>query len=179
MIQSEPVLRELMISSQAGCAADYRRLLEAVKTRLGPYFRRRLADLSAAEDLVQETLMAIHVKRDTYDPSQPFTAWAYAIARYKLIDHYRRHKLRAHVPLDEADFLGEPDAGFVAAEARMDVERMLDALPEGQANLRLTKLEELSVAEAAERTRNGSSAIKVNVHRGLKALMARRREQEN
>ncbi|GLK53937.1 MULTISPECIES: sigma-70 family RNA polymerase sigma factor [Alphaproteobacteria] len=180
MVETEAILRELMIASQAGSASEYRRLLEALKIRLDIFFRRRLADPSAAEDLVQEALMTIHVKRDTYDPAQPFTAWAYAIARYKLVDHFRRNRIRAHVPIDEVDFLGEADTGFAAAEARLDVERMMETLPEGQANaLRLTKLDELSVAEAAEKSRSGISAIKVNVHRGLKALMARRGDQEN
>lgn len=181
MIETETVLRELMIASQAGGAAEYRRLLAALKVRLEVYFRRRLGDVSAVEDLVQEALMAVHVKRDTYDPGQPFTAWAYAIARYKLIDHFRRSRVRQHVPLDdEADFLGGPDAGFAAADARMDLERMMDDLPESQARaLRLTKLDELSVAEAAEKSRSGISAIKVSVHRGMKALAARLGMQES
>ena len=174
MIETEAVLRELMIAGQSGGATEYRRLLTALKTRLEIYFRRRLADPAAAEDLVQEALMAIHIKRDTYDPAQPFTAWAYAIARYKLIDHFRRSRLRTYVPLDEAEFLGEIDTGFAAAEARMDVTRLMETLPEGQAQaLRLTKVDQLSVAEAAEKSQSGISAIKVGVHRGMKALMAK------
>lgn len=100
--------------------------------------------------------MTIHVKRDTYDPAQPFTAWAYAIARYKLVDHFRRNRIRAHVPIDEVDFLGEADTGFAAAEARLDVERMMETLPEGQANaLRLTKLDELRSPKQRKRAAAG------------------------
>lgn len=173
--ETEAQLRAWMIASQAGEAPAYRRLLAALQARLEVYYRRRLGDPSSAEDLVQETLMAVHAKRDTYDPDQPFTAWAYAIARYKLIDHYRRYRRHSHAPLeDEAVFMGQTDAGFGAAEARMDVERLLEELPEGQVRaLRMTKIEELSVAEAAEASATGASAIKVRVHRGLKTLMTR------
>ena len=66
------------------------------------FFTARLKSSAAAEDLVQETLIAMHSRRATYEPSQPLTAWVYGIARYKLIDEYRRTRRRASVPLDEA-----------------------------------------------------------------------------
>ena len=77
---------------------------------------------AAAEDAVQETLIAIHTRRATYDPDLPFTAWVYGIARYKLVDEYRRHKRPATVPLDEAgELFGHDEAE--AAIARRDVEQ--------------------------------------------------------
>ncbi len=73
-----------MLRSLDGDASAYRRLLEALRARLAVYFERRLwSNRAQAEDLVQETLIAIHTKRATFDREQLVTAWAYAIARYK------------------------------------------------------------------------------------------------
>ena|SRR5579862_9829145 len=103
-------LKALMLASLAGDAAAYRTLLESLERALAAFFRRRLAgDGAEAPDLVQETLIAIHTRRGTYDASQSFTAWAYGIARHKLIDHYRRRGRAATVPLDDGMAL------FVAA----------------------------------------------------------------
>ena len=85
-----------MLRSLDGDAAAYRELLGELYARLQTYFGRRLRpDRGQAEDLVQETLMAIHAKRATFQRGLPVTAWAYAIARYKLVDHLRREG-RAH-----------------------------------------------------------------------------------
>ena len=68
---------------------------------------------------MQETLIAIHARRATYDPALPFTAWVYGIARYKLIDEYRREKRRATVPLDEAGDLFAHDEAEAALPGAM------------------------------------------------------------
>src|SRR3546814_11915938 len=87
-----------MVAGLAGNAEAYHQLLEAVAQRLRVYFTRRAgADCADLEDLVQETLIAIHRKRASYDRTLPFTAWLHAIARYKLIDHLRQHGVRKHV----------------------------------------------------------------------------------
>ena len=88
----EPRLKALMLLAQAGDGPAWREVLTELSARLTPYFVRRLGagHASEAEDLVQETLLAIHKRRMTYDATQPFTAWTYAIARYKLIDVWRR-----------------------------------------------------------------------------------------
>ena len=83
----ETRLNLLMRRAQAGDATAWRQLLGELSIRLAQYFSRRLSSehIQDLEDLVQETLLAIHNRRVTYDPAQPFTAWAYAMARYKLI----------------------------------------------------------------------------------------------
>ena len=101
MIAQEAQYRDWMLDALMGDSAAYRMLLSGLTRHLRSYYARRL-DAAAAEDAVQETLIAIHARRATYDPAQPFTAWVYGIARYKLIDEYRREKRRAAVPLDEA-----------------------------------------------------------------------------
>ncbi len=97
----------------------------------------------------------------------------HAIARYKLIDHFRRSKLRTTLPLEEdAAVFAADDAG--SATDRLDVEAALSTIPPRPAELiRQVKLEGASIAEAAARTNMSESAVKVAIHRGLKALTAR------
>jgi len=175
-LSSEAYLKGLMLASLDGDAAAYRLLLDDLRRRLLAYLVRRLGQGGAdTEDLVQETLIAIHNKRATYDRAQPLTAWVYAIARYKLVDHYRRGGRRVMVPLDDAGELFVADRGG-EAEARIDVERALATLPERTRELvRGVKLREDSVAEVAARAGMSESAVKVAVHRGLRGLSARLR----
>ena len=122
------------------------------------------------EDLVQEALLAIHIKRSTYDPRFAFTPWAFAIARYKLIDHFRRRGSRVSIPLDDAGELlasENPEEGAV----RGDVARLLAQLPARQrALLADVKLTGFSMEEAAARAGMSVTAAKVSVHRAMKRL---------
>lgn len=171
----ETRLKALMLAALAGDGRAYRGLLETLRPQLVRYYRTRLGPALAAncDDLVQDTLMAIHTRRMTYDSGQPLTAWVYAIARYKLIDHFRRHKLRATLPLeDDAAIFAHDEAGDTAA--RLDIQTVLSTIPDRPAELiRQVKLDGASIAEAAERTGMSESAVKVSIHRGLKALTAR------
>lgn len=170
----------MMLMGLAGDAAAQRQLLLLCAERLRDYYRRRLPDREFdVEDLVQESLIAIHHRRASYDTQQPFTAWLHAIARYKLADHLRSQYRRRTVPIaDSADLI---DSEFDAPELGVtcDIERLLGGLPEAQrAAIRLVKLEGVSVAEAAERTGHSESNIKVLAHRGMKAMMAQTRKME-
>lgn len=171
MSEAEPRLKALMVAALDGDAAAYRALLSALVPHLRAYFARRLGHADA-EDLVQETLIAIHTKRASYDRTLPFTAWLHAIARYKLIDHFRRARLRRTLPLEEAEsVLAEADGESVSA--RRDVEKLLAALPENKRRLmRQVKIEGLSTTEAAQASGMSESAVKVGVHRALKTLSA-------
>jgi RNA polymerase sigma-70 factor (ECF subfamily) len=169
----EVQMRGLMLAALAGDGAALRQFLALLAVRLRAYFARRIGGQAPdVEDLVQETLLAVYSRRATYDPAQPVTAWAHAIARYKLIDHYRRRKLRLHTPIEDVeDFLAadapDPDAGF-------DVDRALAGLTPRQAGLvRDVKIKGLSLAEAGERAGMTPGAAKVGLHRALKALRAR------
>lgn len=171
MSDAETRLKALMLAALDGDAAAYRALLSALTPHLRAYFARRVG-AADAEDLVQETLIAIHTRRATYDRALPFTAWLHAIARYKLIDHFRRAKLRRSLPIESAEsVLAEEESE--SAGARRDVERLLAALPQKRSDLvRQVKLEGLSTAEAAARGGISESAVKVGVHRAMKALSA-------
>lgn len=171
-------LKALMLKGLGGDAAAHAELLSRMATLLRRYFARKLGPSDQdVEDLVQETLLAIHLKRETWDAAQPFTAWAYAIARYRLIDIYRRRRVRRSEPLESAEALFAEETGDSSAHA--DVDRLLSELPERQrAVLKAVKLDELSTAEAAARTGMSESAVKVSVHRSLKALMRRVRDED-
>ncbi|HVY87854.1 MAG TPA: sigma-70 family RNA polymerase sigma factor, partial [Hyphomonadaceae bacterium] len=160
----------------AGDASAHAELLRELTGYLRGYFAKRLGrDASDVEDLVQETLLAIHLKRETYDTAQPFTAWAYSVARYKLIDRFRRNKVRRTEPLEDADTLfAEPEAQ--EASTRRDLDKLMSELPEKQRKLlEDVKITGLTNAEAAARAGMTEGAVKVSIHRSLQHLMRRAR----
>ena len=147
MSATETELRACFIDGLNGDAVRYRRFLDGLSGHLRAYLRRRLPRAQAdVEDILQETLLAVHNARHTYRPEQPLTAWVHAIARYKLMDFFRAHSRREalHEPFED-------DGGlFVAsdvepADARRDVGVLLDALPDRhRLPIQLVKLEGLS-----------------------------------
>jgi RNA polymerase sigma-70 factor (ECF subfamily) len=176
---SEDRLKDLLVRGLAGDTVAYHGFLLDLSARLRAFLRRRMAQLpDEVEDLVQETLLAIHNQRHTFDPAQSLTAWVHAIARYKLIDVFRRRAREDFLtaPLDDAlAVLSATDAE--PAETRRDLAKLLDSLPARQRlPIVYMKIEGLSVVETARRTGMSESAVKVAVHRGLKALAAKIRE---
>ena len=175
MKAGEDRLRSLFLQGLAGDAAAYQAFLKDMSAHLRAFFKRRLASLpDDIEDLVQETLLALHNQRHTYQSSQPLTAWVHAIARYKLIDLFRARGSREalHEPLED-DLLVFAASDTDASDARRDLGRLLEQLPDHQRLPILhMKLEGLSVIETAQVTGMSESAVKVGVHRGLKALAA-------
>ncbi|HEX3919010.1 MAG TPA: sigma-70 family RNA polymerase sigma factor [Caulobacteraceae bacterium] len=170
-------LKALMLLALDGDAAASNALLTALAPPLRRYFARRLGqDAAEVEDLVQETLIAVHTKRHTYDAHQPLTPWVYAIARYRLADHFRRNRRRGETALEDAGQLIAP-GDFDAAEARRDLARLLEALPERQRRLVMdVKVEGRSIEETSARTGLSQSAVKVAVHRAVNALAKRFRD---
>lgn len=159
-----------MIAGLDGSSADHRQLLRALVPILRNYYRGRARGREPdVEDLVQDTLIAVHTRRSTYDRKRSFTAWLFAIARYKMIDHFRR--VRRLVPLDGYEDTLVAEEFAASSDARIDLEALLSTLPSKQARaIRATHIEGRSIAEAAEAQGLGHSDIKVSVHRGLKAL---------
>jgi RNA polymerase sigma-70 factor (ECF subfamily) len=168
----ETQLKALMLAGLAGDGDAHAAMLRALATALRRYYARRLGGQADVEDLVQEALIAVHTRRATYEPGMPFTAWAYAIARYKLIDFYRRSGRRRAVALEAADalFAEDDSGGWTAAR---DLERVLGGIDAKTAALiRHTRIDGLSMQEAAARAGMSEAAVKVAVHRGLKKLTA-------
>ena len=169
----ETKLKALMVASLDGHSRAYQALLRLCADRLRVYYRRRMTGREAdVEDLVQETLIAIHRKQASYDPALPFTAWLHGIARYRLIDYLRREYRRATLPLDDGL---EPadDSAVDAILAEIDVASLLARLSPKQADaIRLTRIEGHSVRDAAKLSGQSEPSIKVNVHRGIGRLVA-------
>jgi RNA polymerase sigma-70 factor, ECF subfamily len=172
----EPALRALFLAGRAGDGAATAAFLKAAAALLRGYFRARLrGGGDDSEDLVQEVLIALHTKADSYDSSLPLTAWMYAIARYRLIDFVRaRNRRGVSVEIDDAGDDGalsvRPEAE--AGTAKRDVARLLSTLPAKQsAAIKLVKLYDLSIREAAAKLGFSESDIKISIHRGLKSLM--------
>jgi len=173
---TEERLRSLMLQSLSGDGASYRLFLDELSLHLRSFLRRRLSRKpEEIEDIVQELLLAIHNQRHTYDSKLPLTVWVHAIARYKVIDWLRRrsrHDLK-NDSLDEREelFAAPDDSG--AAEASLDIAKLLKQLPERQRlPIQYVKIEGGSIAEAAKRIGISESAVKIGIHRGLKRLAA-------
>ncbi|MDQ7957872.1 MAG: sigma-70 family RNA polymerase sigma factor [Pseudomonadota bacterium] len=179
MSEVETQLRGLFVRGLQGDAAAYRECLQQLARHLRAFLARRLFGWpDDVEDLVQECLLAMHNQRHTYQSDQPLTAWAHAIARYKLIDLLRAKSVREalHEPLDDEMELFA-DSATEASDARRDVQGLLAELPDRhRLPIVHVKLEGLSVAETAKLTGMSESAVKVGIHRGLKALAARMRK---
>ncbi|WP_038366824.1 sigma-70 family RNA polymerase sigma factor [Bosea sp. UNC402CLCol] len=173
----ETQLRPVFLAALAGDAAAYRRFLDAIGGRLRGYLRQMLAragrhEPSEAEDVLQEVLLALHLSRHTYDPASPVTAWAHAIARYKLVDHLRRSGRHAgNLPLDDEAFQLADRPEAPSTEARLDLDRAMASLPERTRGLiDRVRLQGASVAEAADAAGMTENAAKVAIHRGLQAM---------
>ncbi|HEX2136203.1 MAG TPA: sigma-70 family RNA polymerase sigma factor [Microvirga sp.] len=173
MTEREGQWSAMMRAARAGDEAAYRRLLTEVAGELRALARRGLEragqSTADAEDIVQETLIALHQKRHTWNPDQPLRPWLHAIARHKLVDALRRRRIRI-VPIDDiADRFAadDPNPDFLIP----DVVRMADRLPRGQRAVVLaTVVDGCSGAEAARRLAMSEGAVRVALHRGLARL---------
>lgn len=158
-----------MAMAQQGDQHAYRALLAECQLWLKRYFGRRVAP-GHLDDLVQDTLLALHRKLATYDPSRAFLPWLAAIARYRWVDHLRT-LYRAEETVFEENTIGDDDETTIAA--RISLERLFAQLPSAQAQaIELVKIEGLTVAEASRVCGQSESLVKVNIHRGLKRLTA-------
>ena len=171
----EQALRAALLLALAGDNDAYAAFLTRSGIHLRSYFRRRLiAFPNDVEDLVQETLLAVHNRRHTFEPAARLLPWLYAIARYKLIDLLRAQSPRhaVEVPLDDDEGFGELlHADASPAECQRDLAKLLDTLPDRyRLPIVLVKLEGRSVAETARATGMSEPAVKVGIHRGLKKL---------
>lgn len=168
MIADETTLARLMIATQDGDRTAANVLLTEVGVWLERYYRRRVPP-QQIDDLVQDVLIAFYTKRATWDPKRPFLPWLAAIARYRWVDHLR--KVYEH----DAKELMDDDAPINSEEdvvlARVSLDSLLTQLPEKQAEaIELHKISGLSIRETSAKTGQSESAVKVNIHRGLKKL---------
>lgn len=167
---------EWMRASNAGDAAAYHRLLRDMAAVLRPRIRGALArggrDGSDAEDVLQEILIAVHLKRHTWDDTRPIGPWMRAIVQHKVVDALRRRDRHVEICIDDVFDTLSAEAAEPALPDR-DVHRHLEKLPERQRLvLRALAIEGASIAEAAKRLDMSEVAVRVAFHRGLRALSA-------
>jgi RNA polymerase sigma-70 factor (ECF subfamily) len=165
----------LMARAQAGDRKAYRRLLEDITPFIRALASRHLRNASDVEDTVQDVLLTIHAIRHTYDPNRPFAPWLAAIAKRRIIDHLRR-RIRAN---SRQTFLGSSPETFLEPSANLHdvgvdataLRNAIEDLPLGQRQaIKLLKLGEMSLKEAAAASGMSIAALKVATHRALKTL---------
>lgn len=161
-------------AGMAGDAAAYDRCLRDMASVLRPLMRGAAlrAGMSAAdgEDMVQEVLIAVHMKRHTWDETRPVGPWLRAIAHYKLVDAVRRRGKRVHVPID--DFTETLAAAETAPQiSESEVERSLAALaPRQREVVRTIAVDGASISETAAKFEMTEVAVRSALHRGLAML---------
>jgi RNA polymerase sigma-70 factor (ECF subfamily) len=164
-----------MCAAQAGDAGAYVELLRQIAPFVRVLAARKLPP-EQVEDLVQEVLLSLHRVRQSYDPARPFTPWLAAIAGRRIIDALRRKiRQQAHELYDEAAYetFADPAANkqTEAGETVQLVAALVESLPKTQREaLELVKLKEMSLAEASAASGQSVGALKVSVHRAIKAL---------
>ncbi len=164
----------LMARAQEGDGAAYRRLLQEVTPYLRSLATRGHRDANDIEDAVQDVLLTIHSIRHIYDPARPFGPWLVTIANRRFVDRLRRQgRVRAReTPLTiEHETFSEPRANLEESMDRHELEGAIDNLPPGQQQaIRLLKLKQMSLKEAATASGMSIASLKVATHRALKSL---------
>jgi len=165
----------LMVAAQAGDRAAYRRLLTEITPYLRALARRSLRRPADAEDAVQDVLLTLHSIRQTYDPARPFQPWLVAIARRRIVDRVRIQirttgRETAIDPFEETFAAPETNEGGSGADS-ITLRRAIAELPPGQRQaVELLKLQDMSLKEASAASGASVPALKVAMHRALKAL---------
>src|SRR5262245_15148819 len=166
---------ELMARAQDGDRAAYRTLLEDI----APYIRSRAArcfsEPSDLDDAVQDVLLTVHMVRHAYDPARPFGPWLVAIANRRIIDRLRRETrqraLKVAVPTEHETFVGPvanlDDPGPDEAALSDAIERLP---PKQRQAIKMLKLSEMSLKEAAAASGRSIVALKVATHHAVKKL---------
>jgi RNA polymerase sigma-70 factor (ECF subfamily) len=164
---------KLMVNAQAGNESDYRQLLTELTDVIYNFLRSRFGNHHFIEDCVQETLIAIHQARHTYDRHRPFRPWLFAIVRHKAIDTLRKQRTRQKIT---SQYRGEQEILFRTsqqseAESEIIKGRLLESLSvQYREVLVLTKIIGFSIAETAEKLDISESLVKVRVHRAIRKL---------
>ncbi len=170
-----PDWSRMMARAQDGDREAYRQLLEAITPYLRALVARQVRRREDLEDTVQDILLTVHAVRHTYDPARPFGPWLVAIANRRVIDGLRRRgrlDQRETAMETELETFAAPETNLVedADEARR-LREAIGCLPAGQREaIRMLKLEEMSLKEAAAASGTSVAALKVATHRALKAL---------
>lgn len=174
MLQRPPDLSELMRAATAGDAISYRRVLQALAAWLRPIVQRGLYRAGRGpedvEDIVQETLLAVHLKRHTWDAREPLEPWVRAIAHHKLVDMLRRRGFHQHLPIEDYfdRLAAQPDASTNATTSDM----LSILTPAARQIVESVSMEGRSAREVGDRLGMSEGAVRVALHRALRRLAA-------
>ena len=174
LTDDETELAGLLREANAGNGVAYTAFLQRVSRLVRAVARRKLGNGTGVEpeDIVQETLLAIHAKRHTWRDSEPVLPWVYAITRYKVVDAYRRRGRR--VELDINDFADRLEAEQTETASEHEISRALETLADGQRRVvRAISVEGRTISETARAFGMKETAVRVALHRGLTAIAAR------
>lgn len=170
---NEAELARLMRAATAGDENAYAEFLRRTAAIVRGFARRKIVQGGAdPEDVVQETLLAIHLKRHTWRQDAPVLPWIYAIARFKLIDAFRRRGRRIEIAIEDfAETLAQPEQETISER---DIGRALDGLPPGQRSVVSSiSVDGNSIGETARNLGMNETAVRVALHRGLAAIAKR------
>jgi RNA polymerase sigma-70 factor, ECF subfamily len=171
--KDEAELSRLLRAAIAGDERAYADFLHRIAALVRGFARRKVVQGGVdPEDVVQETLLAIHVKRHTWREDAQVLPWVFAIARFKLIDAFRRRGRRIEIEIDEiAETFAEPETETVSER---DINRVLDSLPPAQRSVvSAVSVEGRSIGETAAKFGITETAVRVSLHRGLAAIAKR------
>lgn len=164
----------LLIAANAGDGRAFARFLTLVEPTLRGIIRARGGALAADqhEDILQDVLLAIHLKRHTWRSDCPVRPWLYAVARHKVIDAFRRRGAHIHLPIEDVDHLLSQEATQTSLAAR-DTDRLLAGIDDRSAALvRAVALEGETAEEVGARLGLTAGAARVALHRAMKRLSA-------
>jgi RNA polymerase sigma-70 factor, ECF subfamily len=175
-------IEALMSAANGGDAAAYRKLLDA----LLPFLRKAVktglmrngGNASDIEDVVQETLLAIHLKRHTWDPQRPLLPWVSAVAYYKVIDSLRRRAPTKHVPIDDYMQTLDGSSEAPASDESVSLELLAFLSPRSRQIVEAITIEGVDARDVGTRLGMSEGAVRVALHRALKKLAHTMRKGE-
>ena len=178
MQHTEDPWAALLVAANAGDGQAYARFLHAVTPVIRGIVRARGRSFppDQHEDIVQDVLLGLHLKRHTWRPDHPVRPWVYAIARYKVIDAFRKRGAAIHLPIDDfTDTLAAlaDDDPLAARDDKREVDRLIGHLdPRSAAIVRAVELHEEPQSAVGERLQMSPTHLRVTLHRAMKRLAA-------
>tara|TARA_Y100001960_G_scaffold288606_1_gene327825 strand:+ start:2744 stop:3298 length:555 start_codon:yes stop_codon:yes gene_type:complete len=172
--QKDIYYKNLAVQAQAGDESSYRELLLGLAEKMRPFLYNHIFNKDMVEDVLQDTLVAVHQALHTYNPKYSFLSWSFAICRYKLIDYIRKYQKISENEINNDEYI----ATFVDESTNIEDEGLdeklqsaIDSLPERQRQVVIMlKVNDYSIKEVANELSLSVANVKTIAHRAYKAL---------
>ena len=168
----ETLWSELVKRSQNGDKDAYRQFLSLLHETFMGFILKKVQKKEMAEEICQEVLLGVHKSLHTFDTNRSILSWVYSIAHYKISDYWRQYEKHKDVHSYADDIAESPESHNQLA--RVQIKEVLNSFKKLSSAQRtfieLSKIEGHSIKEIAEKTNTSESAVKVGIHRALKAL---------